>query len=134
MKKFILVMLSFMFVLILASFSRIDDQAADWKVPEKYDKMENPYEADNASLKVGKSLWKKHCASCHGSDGLGDGSKAKRLDTPTGDFTSDAFQKQTDGAIFYKSKFGRDEMPNYEKKIRYDEDMWHLVNYMRTFK
>jgi mono/diheme cytochrome c family protein len=108
------------------------DQGNPWKVPDKYEKMENPHDADKESLKIGKRLWKKHCASCHGSDGLGDGSKAANLETSAGDFSSEGFQAQSDGAIFYKSWFGRDEMPNYEKKIRYEEDVWHLVNYMRT--
>jgi len=110
-----------------------DDQNKPWDVPAKYAKMENPQDANKESLKLGKSLFNKHCKSCHGSEGLGDGSKAAQLDTPCGDFTSDAFVDQTDGSIFYKSKFGRDEMPNFEKKIPYDEDIWHVINYMRTF-
>jgi mono/diheme cytochrome c family protein len=110
-----------------------DQQVKPWPVPDKYEKMTNPYEADKASLKMGQRLWKKHCGSCHGKEGLGDGSKAAQLDSPTGDFTTEAFQNQSDGALFYKSWIGRDEMPNYEKKIPYEEDVWHLVNYMRTF-
>lgn len=109
-------------------------QTKPWEVPAKYVKMENPYKADDASLKIGKKVYNKHCGSCHGKEGLGDGSKAAQLDTPSGDFTLAEFQSQTDGALFYKSKFGRDEMPNFEKKIPYDEDLWHTVNYMRTFK
>ncbi|MBT8191567.1 MAG: cytochrome c [Bacteroidia bacterium] len=116
------------------SFVISPDQSEPWEVPAKYENMENPEEASSESLKIGKSLWKKHCSSCHGKEGLGDGHKAEQLDTPAGDFTTEEFQAQSDGAIFYKSKFGRDEMPSYEKKIPYDEDMWHLVNYMRTFE
>ena len=118
--------------IVLAGFVVADDQAKPWKVPAKYEKMENPYDADKESLKIGKRLWKKHCGSCHGGEGLGDGSKAAQLETSPGDFSSEIFQNQSDGAIFYKSWIGRDEMPNYEKKIPYDEDVWHLVNYMRT--
>ena len=118
---------------ILLAFVVVDDQAKPWDAPPKYEKMENPNTADKASLKIGKRLYNKHCKSCHGSEGLGDGSKAAKLDTPCGDFTAESFITQTDGSLFYKSKFGRDEMPNYEKKIPYDEDIWHLVNYMRTF-
>lgn len=126
---------------IIAAFAMIffvafttSEQKKPWDVPDKYVKMENPVTADNASLKTGKKLWGKHCGSCHGKEGLGDGSKAKMLDTPAGDFTTDAFQSQSDGTLFYKTKFGRDDMPGYEKKIPYDEDLWHLVNYMRSFK
>lgn len=110
----------------------IQAQAKAWAVPDKYNKMENPVKADKESIAQGKALWNLHCKSCHGKDGLGDGPKAANLDTPAGDFSSKAFQKQTDGALFYKSWIGRDEMPNYEKKIPEKEDVWHLVNFMRT--
>ena len=108
-------------------------QPEPWDVPSKYVNMENPFSSDSESLKIGKKVYNKHCGSCHGKEGLGDGSKAAQLDTPSGDFSLSEFQDQTDGSIFYKSKFGRDEMPNFEKKIPYDEDLWHVVNYMRTF-
>ena len=103
-----------------------------WPVPEKYQKMKNPVAADDESLEIGEELWAQHCRSCHGKEGLGDGKKAAQLDTPAGDFSLEEFQEQSDGAIFYKSWIGRDEMPNYEKKIPSEEDVWHLVNYMRT--
>lgn len=105
-----------------------------WVVPDKYKNMKNPQEANAESLKIGKQLWNKHCGSCHGKEGLGDGSKAAQLDTPCGDFSTKEFHAQSDGSLFYKTKYGRDEMPGYEKKIPYDEDLWHVVNYMRTFK
>jgi len=123
----ILTLMSF-FIMLSFTFSTY----TDWVVPKKYKNMENPYEADKASLKAGKSIYNKHCKSCHGAEGLGDGSKAAQLDTPCGDFSSEEFQAQTDGTIFYKSRFGRDDMPNFEKKIPYEEDIWHVCNYIRT--
>jgi hypothetical protein len=65
--------------------------------------------------------------------GLGDGVKARALKTFPGDFSSAAYQDQTDGEHFYKTKFGRGEMPKYEGKMS-DNDIWNMVNYMRTFK
>lgn len=103
-----------------------------WEVPDEYVKMKNPVAADDESLEIGEELWAKHCKSCHGKSGEGDGPKADVLDTDSGDFSSDEFQSQSDGALFYKTKFGRDDMPEFQKKISYDEDIWHLVNYMRT--
>ena len=110
------------------------DQPEPWPVPDKYQKMKNPVASDSESLDIGKSLWNQHCKSCHGKEGLGDGSKAAQLDTDAGDFTAPEFQDQSDGAIFYKSLIGREEMPNFEKKIPDEEDMWHLVNFMRTLE
>ena len=84
--------------------------------------------------RLGKILWSKHCKSCHGSKGKGDGPKARELDTFPGDLTLKAFNDQSDGAIYYKSFIGRDEMPNYEKKITDEEERWALVFYQRNMK
>ncbi len=103
-----------------------------WEVPAEFQKMKNPIASNSESLDIGKELYAKHCKSCHGKFGEGDGSKAEELDTDCGDFTLEKFQSQSDGALFYKTKFGRDEMPEFKKKISYDEDFWHLVNYLRA--
>ena len=95
--------------------------------------MKNPTDP-LVDLDIGKSLYNKHCKSCHGSDGLGDGPKADEVDGDLGDFSSSEFHAQSDGAIFYKSYIGRDDMPNFEKKMPDEEDVWLVVNYMRTMK
>ena len=89
---------------------------------------------DAAVIASGKELWAKHCKSCHGAKGLGDGPKGASLKTNPGDFSSAAFQGQTDGEIYYKTAFGRDEMPSYEKKIPDANDHWALVAFMRSLK
>ena len=111
------------------SFSSLDQE--EWKVPEKYEKMKNTTEASAENLAIGKTLYAKHCKSCHGKEGLGDGPKADEVDGELGDFSSEEFQAQSDGALFYKSYIGRLDMPNYEKKMS-EEDMWLTVHYMRT--
>ncbi len=108
-------------------------KGAAWDIPSKYVKMENLY-ADEDLNKVGKMLYSKHCKSCHGNKGLGDGPKAKQLETFPGDLSSEEFQAGSDGELFYKSIIGREEMPNYEKKITDDEDRWAIINYIRTLK
>jgi len=101
-----------------------------WEVPAKYETMKNPIPAKTDAV-IGKSLYSKHCKSCHGSEGYGDGSKADDVDGDLGDFSSAEFQSQSDGALFYKGYIGRDDMPNFEKKLS-EEDVWLTVNYMRT--
>lgn len=105
----------------------------EWVVPEEYVNKKNPTDP-NEDLNIGKVLYKKHCQSCHGAEGYGDGSKAANLKGDLGDFSSEEFHSQTDGEIFYKSYIGRRDMPNFEKKIPDEEDMWLIVNYMRTLK
>ncbi|MDX1685489.1 MAG: cytochrome c [Saprospiraceae bacterium] len=105
-----------------------------WDVPDKYENMENPVKASSDVMSMGKSLYVKHCQSCHGKEGWGDGPKAAQLETPSGDFSSEDFQSQSDGAIFYKTLEGRGDMPSFKKKIPYEEDIWSIVHYVRTFK
>lgn len=105
-----------------------------WKIPAKYKSMKNEYKADKSLIPVGKSLYVKHCKSCHGKSGLGDGSKAATLKAYPGDFSTAEFQKQVDGVLYFKSFIGKDEMPNYEKKIQDEEDRWAVINFLRTMK
>ena len=105
-----------------------------WDIPEKYKKMKNPTKATKQSLMIGKMLYNKHCKSCHGSNGEGDGPKARRLETTMRDFGNDEVKNQADGVLYYKSFIGRGEMPNFEKDIPEKEDRWFIINYMRSFE
>lgn len=132
MKKllYLFVVAAFVSLTILSFTTRFQDN--EWVVPESANIMENPTDADDENLEIAKALYSKHCKSCHGKEGLGDGSKAEELETFAGDFSID-LSDQTDGALFYKITEGRDEMPNFDKKLADDEDRWILVQYIRTF-
>ena len=108
-------------------------QPKPWVVPANFKSMKNPVATGDASTKAGLALYTKNCASCHGKTGLGDGVKARALKEFPGDFSKADFQGQSDGDHFYKTKIGRGEMPKYEGKLT-DDDIWNVVNYMRTFK
>ena len=116
------------FTMLLVAFTIQEEK---WEVPEKYKNMKNEYAGEDEDG-IGEELYAQHCKSCHGKEGYGDGTKAKELDTEMRDLSLEEVQGQTDGALFYKSIIGRDEMPNFEKKIRDDEDRWMVVNYLRT--
>ena len=108
-------------------------QPKPWDVPANFKAMKNPVAAGEASNKAGLAVYTKNCAMCHGKTGLGDGVKARGLKQFPGDFSKAEYQGQSDGEHFYKSKMGRGEMPKYDGKIP-DNDLWNVVNYMRTFK
>ena len=108
-------------------------QPKPWVVPASFKTMKNPVAVSDASKKAGLVLFTKNCASCHGKAGLGDGVKARSLKDFPGDFSKPAFQAQSDGDLFYKTKSGRAEMPKYDGKLT-DDDIWNTVVYMRTFK
>jgi mono/diheme cytochrome c family protein len=130
MKNVKLLLLSSAAFLLSAALSA---QAKPWVVPANFKNMKNPVATSDASTKAGMALYMKNCASCHGKAGLGDGVKARMLKDFPGDFSKADFQNQTDGEHFYKTKTGRGEMPKYEGKLA-DNDIWNIVNYMRTFK
>lgn len=106
---------------------------SNWVVPLKDKNLKNPTANNKENIAIGKELYSLHCKSCHGAKGLGDGPKAKSMKGDLGDFSSAAFQSQTDGELFYKTKVGRADMPAYAKKMS-DEDIWFVVHYMRTLK
>jgi len=119
------------FAFLFFSFTTIMQDK--WIVPAKYVTMKNPVPAKTDAA-IGKSLYDKHCKSCHGKEGYGDGPKAKEMKGDLGDFSTAEFQKQSDGALYYKTTIGRNDMPEFTKKLPADEDRWLIVNYMRTLK
>ncbi len=123
-------------VLMLLSFAASQDQktGAPWVVPAKYKAMKNPQKGDPAALNTGKMLYTKHCKSCHGGSGAGDGPKANSMKTKVNSFKDSKFQAQNDGDLYFESFVGRDEMPNFEKKILDDEERWAIVSFIRTLK
>lgn len=134
MKKKISLIVAGLFAFAFFSFIPKTTQPKPWPVPDAYKNKVNPVKNDAASLAEGKNLYNQHCKSCHGTKGKGDGPKAAQLDTESGDFTKASFQAQTDGALFYKTSEGRKDMPSYKKKIPNENDIWAVINYVRTLK
>ncbi len=131
MKTNILVMAGLIVIaVVVMAFISAPKETKPWPVPDSYKAMKNPVTFDKTAA---AALYTTHCKSCHGKEGLGDGPKAAQLDTPSGDFSTATFQKQSDGALFYKTLEGRDDMPSYKKKLPDPEDIWQLVHYMRQF-
>jgi mono/diheme cytochrome c family protein len=129
-------LMGFAFFAVLAitllSFTMPTAIMDDWGMPAKYKSMENPLAGEGDEDEIGEDLYKQHCRSCHGNEGYGDGSKAAELETPVRELGSADVQGQSDGELYYKSIIGRDEMPNFEKKIRSEEDRWLVINYIRS--
>ncbi len=122
---------SFALISMISSNSILQDP---WEAPAKYVKMENPFADAADDDNIGRALYSKHCKSCHGSKGKGDGTKAESIDTEMPDFSIPSFGEQTDGSLYYKTFIGRDDMPSFEKKVTDEEERWLLVNYLRTLK
>ncbi len=129
--KSLLLVISIAVIAMLVSFTFPNKP---WDAPEKFNSMKNTVKSDAASIAEGKALYVEHCQSCHGKKGKGDGPKSAQLETECGDFTTPAFQKQTDGSVFYKINEGRKDMPSFKKKMPNEKDVWAVVNYVRSLK
>jgi mono/diheme cytochrome c family protein len=114
-------------------FAFMPDGKKPWNAPAASASKANPQKGPE-SISNGKALFAKYCQSCHGKSGMGDGTKASELKTEPGDFSKAGFQSQSDGSIFYKISEGRDDMPSFKKKMADANDVWDVVNYLRTLK
>ena len=132
MKLLLISLVAGLFILIVGF--RVNQEPKPWPVPDAAAKKANPVKTSSESVSAGKALYNQHCSSCHGKKGLGDGSKAAQLKTHPGDFSSAAFQSESDGSLFYKVQEGRGDMPSFKKKIPDPTEIWDVVNYMRTLK
>lgn len=134
MKKTFFILVVAMGLISISFTISNNQQPKPWSVPDNFKKMKNPVASDATTIADGKALWNTHCKSCHGSKGLGDGSKAAQLKTEPGDFSKPIVQTQTDGELFYKLSEGRDDMPSFKKKMPEADERWSLVNFIRTLK
>jgi mono/diheme cytochrome c family protein len=84
-----------------------------------------------ASIARGRVLFNNDCTGCHGRDG-----KAQvDVIADATDLTDPKVWKSgsTEGEIFRSIRDGAGiSMPPYKNQIRKEEDLWHLVNFIRS--
>jgi mono/diheme cytochrome c family protein len=108
-----------------------------WEVPDAERERKNPLVASRDVLKKGGSLYKKHCASCHGPRGKGDGpASGYRAGTPI-DLTLPGLWDMPDGEMFWKISTGLKVegdvlMPAFTKEMPNELDRWRVVLFVRT--
>lgn len=107
----------------------IKSSAQEWKVPEDKKKKTSPYKFTPATISQGEAIYLKNCQSCHGLPGKGNFAK---LNPVPGDMSTERFQKQLDGELFFKFTSGRGIMPSF-KNILGEEDRWSLLSFIRSF-
>ena len=95
-------------------------------------KLKNPLPNNAESVEVGKKLYQRHCASCHGPQGKGDGGLALSGGTPA-DLTDDEWDYgSTDGEIFIVIRDGvSSDMLAYKEKLN-ENQIWQVVNFIRS--
>ena len=79
----------------------------------------NPEPSDSTAVQQGEALFRTHCASCHGSEGRGDGPAAAALAGPPADLTAEHVDDHTDGDILWWLTYGMagTAMPGFEQDV-----------------
>ena len=96
-------------------------------------KLKNPIASTAESQATGKVRYLRYCANCHGTNG--QGSPGNDLIPLTPSLTEEDFQRWSDGEIFETIKNGvppEFNMAAWKDQGFKDEDVWNLVNYIRT--
>lgn len=101
-----------------------------------YAEARNPLKADDANLRVGKALFAKNCASCHGAAGRGDGPAGKGLNPAPADLAAAVRMPMAgDGYLCWTIAEGgvpvRSAMPPFKAVLSRDQ-IWQVVLYLRT--
>lgn len=102
-----------------------------WIVPARAAAKKNPVPVNETSIALGKKTYERHCLTCHGTKGKGDGPTASKLEKRPGDLSIPKLWEQSDGALLWKVTEGHTPMPKF-RNLTSDEERWPLVNYIRT--
>jgi len=106
-----------------------EKSSADSKTDFK--SLKSPIPNSEESIKRGKVLFARMCTECHGPDG-------KALMDVIADATDLTAPKMwlsgtTEGEVFRSIRDGAGvSMPPYKTLLRNEQDMWHLVNFVRS--
>ena len=94
--------------------------------------LESPVPSTQDSVSTGRQRYVFMCRECHGNRGLGDGDMA-HAGGEVPDFTDDVWlHGPSDGEMFLVIRDGvTADMQPYANRLS-DEDIWHLVNYLKT--
>lgn len=98
---------------------------------EEAKQLKSPVPYTKSSINRGRTLFANDCTACHGQDGKAEVdvvADATNLTDPqlwkSGTAEGEIFRSIRDGAGL--------TMPPYKTLIRQEEDMWHLVNFLRS--
>lgn len=101
-----------------------------WEAPASADSLFNPYLIEPLTLPQAQEVYTIYCASCHGQQGKADGIATKNLDVKPLPFQDKRVKGQTPGALYWKIREGRGEMPSFRDLIS-EEQKWQLVEYVK---
>jgi len=97
---------------------------------EQAQKLKNPIPYSKKSISQGRNVYMRYCVGCHGADGKA----TVDVVADATDLTTPKTWKSgtTDGEIFRSIRDGQSaSMPAFGPQIKGDDDLWHMVNFIR---
>jgi len=82
-------------------------------------------------LQRGRVLYSKHCASCHGPSGAGDGAAGHDLDPQPTDLRDPEVTGKADVKLFRQITRGKAPMPSFGRLMN-DDERWTVAAYVKT--
>lgn len=122
------ILLSILGMLFYSFTGTYDNQPQDWKAPDWTDTLYNPYLIEPLTLPQAQEIYLLYCARCHGDQG--QGYALEHTNQEVSDFRENRVVKQSDGALYWKIREGKEIMPGFKSKLS-DEQHWQLVEYIR---
>jgi mono/diheme cytochrome c family protein len=105
----------------------------DQKASPEVVNRKNPVAPSASSIAEGKKLFSIDCVMCHGQEGDGKGELAVSMKLSPPDYRDEITMKKfTDGELFDIITNGKGGMPAEGKRAT-AEQIWNLVNYVRSF-
>ncbi len=118
---------------LFAPVSHAQREGSDEKKTAKQDfkKLKTPVPYSKRSISRGRQIYMRYCTECHGPNGkalIDVIANATDLTNPKRWFSG-----TTEGEIFRSIRDGAGvSMPPFSMQMKKEEDMWHLVNYIRS--
>jgi mono/diheme cytochrome c family protein len=97
---------------------------------EEAKKLKSPVPFSKESITRGRAVFARNCTACHGNDGK---SEVDVVANAT-DLTEPKLWRSgtAEGEIFRSIRDGAgDTMPPFKSQLQKEEDLWHLVNFIR---
>lgn len=113
-----------------------------WVAPSWTDTLKNPYLSYREDTKAwgsrtstaqneGKKIYHSLCATCHGTQGRGDGAPGITFTIKPADFHDKRIREEKDGSLFWKISEGKGEMPAFKESLT-DKQRWQLVAFIKN--
>ncbi|MDH5527564.1 MAG: c-type cytochrome [Nitrospirota bacterium] len=138
LKHFAIAALAVTFAMSSAAAMAAEKDPLKPRAPASAKGEKNPVPASADSIATGEELFQEiGCNGCHGDAGTGDGPASAGMEPGPRNFTNAAWQgARADGELKHTIFAGSDGTAMIANEAMFDEpeDVWHVVNYLRSLK